>query len=311
MELLAAVADRLLRPSPVRRAALRAVGRRSLVLLFHRVGPDGPEPHEVVPTVPVDLLRRQLQALVQVGEVVPLTELHTSAAGGRPRFALTFDDDDPGHVEHALPLLRELDLPATFFLSARWEHGLGPYWWEVLEEQVRRDGLAPTAARHGRPEVPDATSLAAAIQDTPASRELAASGARQEGRSTMGPQDAIALRDAGMSIGFHTVEHRVMTSLSEEDLDRAVVHGRAELSARIGLPVGLFAYPHGRATRREAAAVARSGFDGAWTTAHRPTVATTDRHLRGRWEPGLLEPDAVVRGAVQRLLRPPVGEERG
>ena len=81
-----------------------------------------------------------MEALLALGDVVPLDELIVDRRSERPRFALTFDDDYASHVRHVLPVLRELEVPGTFFLSGRSLHGLGPYWWEVLEAGMRRDG---------------------------------------------------------------------------------------------------------------------------------------------------------------------------
>src|SRR5262245_28797218 len=124
-------------------SALRAAARlrrRALVLIYHRVGPPLPADCEVVPSVPVDVFKMHLHALRELVDLVPLDRIVSAGpetgslgSGSRPAVALTFDDDLPSHVQYALPVLRELGVPATFFLSGRALHGLGPYWFQSLE----------------------------------------------------------------------------------------------------------------------------------------------------------------------------------
>lgn len=134
--------------APLRRAALGAAAARgrAMVLLYHRISPEGARPYEVVRSVSASLLRRQLEAVSHVADIVPLSQLlgeldEPRGAHRRPRVAITFDDDDAGHVRHALPVLAALGARATFFLSGRALHGLGAYWWVALERMITERGL--------------------------------------------------------------------------------------------------------------------------------------------------------------------------
>jgi peptidoglycan/xylan/chitin deacetylase (PgdA/CDA1 family) len=106
------------------------------------------------------------------------------------------------------------------------------------------------------------------------------------------------LRDAGMTIGFHTVHHRILPRLPEDEVDAAVRDGRAELESVTGEPLRLFAYPHGKADRRVADRVRLAGYDGAWTGRPRAVTPSDDRYLLGRWEPGA----ATGRGFAARVV---------
>ena len=44
--------------------------------------------------------------------------------------ALTFDDDYDSHAREVLPILQQLRLHGTFFLSGRALNGLGGYWFQ-------------------------------------------------------------------------------------------------------------------------------------------------------------------------------------
>jgi peptidoglycan/xylan/chitin deacetylase (PgdA/CDA1 family) len=299
------VADRALRRPVAARAAARlgAWRGRGLALLWHRVGPTGPRPHEAVPTLAVDRFAAQLDLLVTLGDVVPLAELERPGRSGRPRFALTFDDDDAGHVRHTLPLLRARGLPATFFLSGRWLTGDGPYWWEVLEARIRVEGAPEVASSYGLPADADAPRIAAALTGTPAAAALAELGAA-ESPPPMGRADARQLVDAGMEVGFHTRHHPSLPSLHGAGLREALTAGRDELSEDLGVAVERFAYPHGHVDDAVAVASAAAGYRTSWTTDKRAVVRGHDPHRLGRWDLGHLSTDAFRTSLLRGLARP-------
>jgi peptidoglycan/xylan/chitin deacetylase (PgdA/CDA1 family) len=300
------VVDRALqRPVAVRAAArLGAVRGRDLALLWHRVGPTGPRPGEAVRTLSTGDFVRQLDLLGTLGDVVPLAELERPGRGRRPRFALTFDDDDLGHVRHTLPLLHERGLPATFFLSGRWLAGDGPYWWEVLEARIRVEGAAAVASSYGLPADADASRIAAELTGTPEADALADVAAAAGSPSPMGRADALTLVDAGMEIGFHTRHHPSLPTLRGSDLREALTAGRDELAADLGVVVERFAYPHGRVTPAVAIATAAAGYRSAWTTDKRAVGRSNDRFRLGRWDLGHLGPEAFRAALLRGFVRP-------
>lgn len=269
--------------------------------MWHRVGPGGPSPHEVVPTVSVERFRAQVAALQSLGRIVPLGVVEEAAAAARPAIALTFDDDYATHARHALPVLVELGLPATFFLSGRWLHGLGAYWWEALEQEIAADGLDEVAARYGVPPRP-APKLAASLYGTAAVERLTRAAAAADA-ATLDADGAAAIAAAGMEIGFHTVDHPVLTHLGGDAVRRCLERGRAALASAVDRPLVRFAYPHGLADERVAAVAAAVGYKSAWTTGGRATAAGDHPHRRPRWDPGQRDGDATLLGALRRLVR--------
>ena len=276
----------VLRVRAVSRIALTAAairGRR-LVLVFHRVTAEGGSAAGIVPTVPREVFRRQLAHLLEVGTIVPLTAtLDEAPVSPRPRFALTFDDDSTTHHDVVLPILRELQVPATFFVSGRALRGLGPLWFEKLDAMVLARGITGVAAEMGI-STGDPQVLAELCEnDTGIQRRL------EEGDVEVGDRldrnRIRALVEAGMEVGFHTLHHRILTGLPVEAVDAAVRDGRHELEAVVGKPVDVFAYPHGKADRRIADRVRRAGYRAAWTGRPHAIADGTDRFQLGRWEP--------------------------
>jgi peptidoglycan/xylan/chitin deacetylase (PgdA/CDA1 family) len=299
------VVDRALRRPVAVRAATRVGGwrGRGLALLWHRVGPTGPRPHEAVRTVATHDLAVQLDLLIALGDVVPLAELERPGRTRHPRFALTFDDDDAGHVRHTLPLLRERGLPATFFLSGRWLAGDGPYWWELLEARIRAEGAVAVATSYGLPADADGPRIAAELTGTPEAGVLIESAAAVS-PPPMDRAAALELVDAGMEIGFHTRHHPSLPTLRRTQLRAALTAGRDELASDLGVAVERFAYPHGHVTPAVAVSTAAAGYRSAWTTEKRAVGRDHDPHRLGRWDLGHLDAEAFRAALLRGLVRP-------
>lgn len=300
------------------RGAARLRGR-ALVLIYHRIGPPLPAGCEIVPTVAIDTFRSHLHALRELVEFVPLERLVSADAeslpfgfGSRPPVAVTFDDDLPSHVEHALPILRELGIPATFFLSGRSLHGLGPYWFQWLEALLVKRGPRQTAALLKMSDgTPDSLLLAAA-GSAELRRRVCEAAAALPTPELLDREDIAALASAAMTVGFHTVDHDMLPGLDDDRLLDAVSRGRGDLAAVTGQPVQFFAYPFGQSDHRCAAAVRRAGFLAAFTGRPAPWQRAVHPYDVGRWEPGAICVEDLVAKLAVRLHRasPVIGVSR-
>jgi peptidoglycan/xylan/chitin deacetylase (PgdA/CDA1 family) len=303
---------RLLRLRVVNRAARAAAHVRGhgLVLVYHRVGAPPPPDCEVLPTVPVDVFKAQIQSLGEVADLVALDEILAPAAdrhsrghgGRRPAVALTFDDDLPTHVTNVLPVLREMRVPAAFFLSGRALLGRGPYWFQQLEALLVKHGRARTAALLGAPSA--GTSLALLCERNGSMRQKVSELSASVPEPQILTGEAIAkLSLAGMTIGFHTVEHDILPTLDDVALEAAVSYGRQRVESAVTTPVRFFSYPHGKADARSARAVREAGFDAAFTGRSQPLGPRVHRYMVGRWEPGPLSIDDLLVKLAVRLHR--------
>src|SRR5215211_7343243 len=128
--------------APIANLGLRLSRRRvGLALLYHTGDTRSGEPErELVPPIERSCFRRQLRHLRRLYNVVSVEEFLPAVAhrrrGQRFPVCLTFDDDAPQHVRHALPILRQERLPATFFLCGAGlnDHPPGNTWWERLQQ---------------------------------------------------------------------------------------------------------------------------------------------------------------------------------
>jgi peptidoglycan/xylan/chitin deacetylase (PgdA/CDA1 family) len=285
----------------LRRQLLRSAAARgrTLVLCYHTIAPHRHDEQIIEPIAP-ELFAAQMRALTEVGDIVPLADILTRGSDARPAFAITFDDDDPSHAKYALPVLRELGIQATFFLSGRSLHGLGAYWWTRLQQSAEEVGLEETCRRVGHTGR-TLKELARACRNDAFVRELETSVALP----TMSVDDIRTLADAGMTIGFHTVRHPLLTKLSRTELATALIDGRETLADAVGRDVEYLAYPYGGADARVAAMAQRLGYRAAFTLGNRPMHASGDPFLVMRWQPGSATPERLIAGAALRLLLSP------
>jgi peptidoglycan/xylan/chitin deacetylase (PgdA/CDA1 family) len=275
---------------------------RALALVYHRVRPDPVRDYEVVPCVPVEQFRAHVETLLAMGDIVPLDQLlDTAGPSRRPRFALTFDDDYATHFRHVLPVLRQLNVPATFFLSGRSLHGLGAHWWETLEVRMRHDGPERVARALDVPHL-EPQAIATACEEDPARQDLLESDAADP-VDQLRPNEIAALAAAGMTIGFHTVDHSVLPRLGSQNRHDALTHGRDRLQELTGQRLAFLAYPHGRADAVTAADARAAGYEAAWTGEGRAISGRSDRWRLGRWEAGPIDVGALRARALARLLR--------
>jgi peptidoglycan/xylan/chitin deacetylase (PgdA/CDA1 family) len=307
------VVTAVLRHIAARKRVLRFASAhgRGLVLVYHRISPEGPARYEVVPSLPSGLFRQQLEGLAQIGEIVPLPHLlepWPQDTNEGPRFAITFDDDSAAHVRHALPVLQDMHVHATFFLSGRALNGLPPYWWTYLEQSIRSRGVEHTRLALGL-DGNTPVALAIALEASPLTSQLTQLLPSPD-EPQMGATDVRTLAEAGMGIGFHTLHHSIVSELAGHELDLALTSGRNQLAAVSGTNVELLAYPHGRANLRAAAAAERAGFRAAFVTGGRPVARWSDAFLLGRWEPPPLPREDFLTEVALRLMRAPTPPRR-
>jgi peptidoglycan/xylan/chitin deacetylase (PgdA/CDA1 family) len=113
----------------------RAHGRVLVIFNYHQVSPAfDPLTQSEYTWTQLDHFRRELEFIKGYFKVLPLHEaidcLKRSAVPGVCA-ALTFDDGDISMQQHALPLLKEMSLPATFFINTGHGRGKGYYWFPV------------------------------------------------------------------------------------------------------------------------------------------------------------------------------------
>ncbi len=272
-------------------------GARLLVLIYHRVRA---EPDAMFPDEPdARMFREQMTVLAEDFRVLPLGEaLSLQGRGKLPArsVAVTFDDGFADNATEALPILRDLGLPATFFIATGYLDG-GFMFNDAIIEACRQAsaGLWQTGTTWFGDLQLDSldsrrrTALAmidrlkyedAGLRFDVARQLLESARATMPAGLMMTFAQVRELHAAGMEIGGHTRSHPILARLDERQAAFEIAAGREDLLGISGGPVELFAYPNGRPGRdygaRDVELVRRAGFRGAVTTAWGYADSDTD-----------------------------------
>ena len=289
-------------------AELAPAGERGrlTVLGFHQVLAD---PDPLRPDEPsASRFESQLRWISSWFNVLPLAEaVSRLKARELPERALcvTFDDGYANNHDVALPILRKLGVPATFFIASGYLDG-GRMFNDTILEAVRQ---APGPAldledlglgRHplGSPEarcralhriLGEVKYLVPSRRSALAEEIARRTGARLPDDLMMTSSQVKALHKAGMEIGAHTHTHPILAELSLDEARNEIIIGRQRLERITGAPVRSFAYPNGRPQRdyrREHADLVRGlGFAAAVSTAWGAARGSDDEYQLPRFTP--------------------------
>jgi peptidoglycan/xylan/chitin deacetylase (PgdA/CDA1 family) len=288
-------------------------GRRAgLALVYHRVGAPESREHHLVAALDAELFEAQLRHLKRRYRVVPASELagavEARRRGQRFPVSITFDDDLPSHAGVAMPVLRRVGVPSTFFLTGGSLAAPFAFWWERLQIAFDQGLLEPDELREwaggdADPSVrPAIRTVARAIEAMPAERRERVAETLLERLGADPPdaglraEDVRALADAGFEIGFHTLRHDPLPQLGAEELSRAMADGRAELDALLPSPITMISYPHGKADARVAQAAREAGYRFGFTTSPEPLRDDTNPLVIDRLYPAY---DSLGRFALE------------
>ncbi len=297
-------------------AVSRAVGGasrhagRALILCYHRIVPDiaTAERDGIFGLMTsTETFRRHLEIVREHCEVMTLDEAGGVLTGekrtARPVAVITFDDGYRDNYDQALPVLRDLGMPATVFVSTGLVGAKEPlhhdriYW--LMMNALRRgcdlraafDGLGLRAVRVNElAAIKDPLRLSSRIVYLPfAVREKliekleAVLGADYPPGYEMLSWEMIAeMEAAGISFGGHSDQHPVLTLEDGDTIEREIRRSKKTLEDRLNHPARHFAYPNGEYNSAIKKLVAKAGFELAVTTERRIAEAGDDLHALAR-----------------------------
>jgi len=302
------------------------VGSRGLILCWHNVSGTWSFPSPAGSGQRG--LERQLRVLSRWANVLPLdVALRRLADGGRlpPRaVALTFDDGYRDNLTHAVPMLKALQLPATFFLVPGLLSNTALPWWEQASWAIKasrcnhldwQDQRLPLLSDNQRQAVVnrvqrDLKSVPRAERDSETERLRELLVPRGPGPTAEGLfldwDEARQLIHQGFDIGSHTCQHTILSRETDANQVQELVDSRRLLENRCEAPAELLAYPNGTVEDYDAAtllAAASAGHQWALTTREgfngRHTAPLELRRVVMYPERGVVELLATLRFAYQ------------
>ncbi|HKR09489.1 MAG TPA: polysaccharide deacetylase family protein [Gemmatimonadaceae bacterium] len=224
------------------------------VVAYHGVGD---APHLPAMHISPARLREQLAYLRDRYSIVPLRELvrrwrNLAPTGGC--VAITFDDAYAGVLQYALPIIRDLDLPATVFVTSRHAQTGCRFWWDDVELDRLANGDGDWS------EIPATVGLPPLVADQTGSDYIRAAvirdyagrwpdqiNARRETpwRSMDFDELTQLARDPRIDFGVHTVSHPALPRLSYWDQVKEIRENFELLRARLPRVQPVIAYPYG------------------------------------------------------------------
>ncbi len=294
---------------------------RGMAPVYHRVLPDGgPRPRTSTQIAEADLTE-QLRFLSARCRVLPMDDFVDRLRRRclPPRACtITFDDGFADNADLALPILRRLGLPATFFIASGYVVQGRPYEADALHDVLHLAEPRERIELDLRPWGGPALSLPYA---DPADRSagyfkvlrtykrqvrwtqrpafidycaerFGVAGDRLARPPMMTPDQVRAMSAAGMTIGSHTEWHISLAAEGPVEFGRQLRASRQTLEEMTGQPVKYFSYPYGDPEYCIPAAglVQEVGYEAAFMAA--------GTSARVRYGPWLIDRQATNRGMV-------------
>jgi peptidoglycan/xylan/chitin deacetylase (PgdA/CDA1 family) len=257
-----------------------------LVLAYHRIGTHVGHLYddEIISATEGDFYA-QLEFLRRHFDVIGLEDLLRLAEGDfevqRPTVLVTFDDGYRDNHGLALPILRDLNIPAVFFISTGYIGSTRLTWWDHVAYCMKQTRHKRVEIGYPRPlgfdlgqisrpaatqQILDEYVAAPELDDERFLREIESStGVRVDTAEIgydlfMSWDEVRDLRDAGMGIGAHSHGHPVIARLSPEEQARELGTSRDRLRTELGISVEAVAYPTGHFTEVTKRVAREQGF---------------------------------------------------
>ncbi|MDE1464616.1 polysaccharide deacetylase family protein [Spartinivicinus poritis] len=322
-----------LKSSPVMRRSLQWVAqglsqfasqKRLAILIYHRVlaEPTG----RGASIIDASTFRWQMDLIREHFNVLPFSEaLELLQHNNLPprAVAVTFDDGYADNATVALPILQELQIPATFFIATGFLNG-GCMWNDQVSESIYHTDQTDISLTDLRLQNLSLHSMADRDQATQyllkqlkyrsfeQRQQLVAEVVKRSG--VVLPKDLMMtssqvkqLHQAGMEVGAHTCNHPILQKVNKQQAEKEIADSKQQLEAIIGEPVTLFAYPNGRPKQdygiEHVKMMRRLGFKAAVTTAWGVATAHSDIYQLPRFMPWDKQPDKFMARLVFQYRR--------
>lgn len=276
-----------------RELAARVLGRSALsrlrtnaaalrVLAYHRVveGPwdDFLFDEHIISATP-EAFEAQMRFAKKNFDVVSFRDLDACDREDKPwpkkALIVTFDDGYRDNFTHAFPVLRELGLPATIFLTTGHIDQSQLFWWDAIAYCFKKTSLAAILM----PELGEAEMPLATAQQRRQAVDAALNWAKNvpdavrkgfvahlpnvlkvqlpcdvaKGMHLSWDEVRLMAQD-GIEFGSHTVTHPILSCVDNAQLLYEACMSKSTIEREVGQPALSFAFPAGTRKRRSQAA---------------------------------------------------------
>lgn len=242
--------------SKIRNFILRLLDKPvSRFVLFHDIPPET-----------IDYFNANLRFLKQNTNVVSLADFFSGRLSSKKiNVVITFDDGYKSWITDAVPMLKELELPATFFVSSG---------FVGISKQNEADFIQSKLL------IPDSSKVTGSLTF----------------------EDLNSIAEQGFTIGGHTLNHCNLAKLRDSaQLRYEIAEDKLRLEKIIGKKIRFFAYPFGPSHNPEislADVLAECGYIGAVTTVSGVNKMSTNPYLLHREITHAAMPESVFKARV-------------
>ncbi|ARN74521.1 glycosyltransferase [Oceanicoccus sagamiensis] len=244
--------------------AMRYIKRsQPIILMYHRIL-NRPESGAIQPGV----FKQQMQYLMQNYNVISIDELLERLNNNTVEpysVAITFDDGYGDFYHKAWPILRQLQLPASLYITTGFIDGKQWLWPDILRYLLNNTHKSIIShpilgeIRLGKHEIQTAWSRIADIllplstterdsifQHLFAQLEVIPPEQPTNDYRPLTWRNLQDMSEQGLDIGSHTITHPVLSNLDDQDIERELLLSMHRIEEQIGKRPNGICYPNGR-----------------------------------------------------------------
>jgi len=285
-------------------------GGAGVILMFHRILPLESRPrirgHAKLEITP-EALEQTIQYFARRKyNVYSPDDLHHFLTGAKkadkPFVLFTFDDGYIDNLTYAYPIFKKHNIPFTVNVSTCFPERTAVIWWYLLEDLILARNTLTFEYESHIYDLDCTTSEGKAMAFAGVRKLFKFANVQQRaaltnsvllahGADLIRKVDEVALTwdqlkqlasDPLVTIGAHTVNHYVLSSLSDDEVRYEIFESRRILEAKLEKQIDHFSYPFGNrreAEEREFSIAAECGFKTAMTTRTGNIFSAHDSHL--------------------------------
>ncbi len=220
-----------------------------LIFLFHSLfeSQQEIEKQRVDPQqcITVQQMKVFIEYFLEAGYEFPSPDAITTGLKPDGRYVLISFDDGYFNNLRMLPLMREFNLPAAFFISTSNVQQQECFWWDVVHRERHKQGvLRPDIAREQKQlKQLHHQEIRQRLMDT-FGRHCFEPWSDTDRPMTVAELQAFAAEPL-VTIGNHTSDHYILDNYPEQEVIQQIYRGQEELQRLLSINPQLIAYPNG------------------------------------------------------------------
>jgi peptidoglycan/xylan/chitin deacetylase (PgdA/CDA1 family) len=261
----------------------RIVKSQAAIIIYHRVSLD--KTGGILP-LPPEIFRQHMQYFKNNFKIVPLDEIayrtQQDTSSIKKLVAITFDDGYKDNYQYAYPILKQMKIPATIFLTTGHINSPKLFWWDeiayiikntkkkkiVMEKKgpinistkkLKKDIIKEITEMLKNKSINERSIIINKIQNS--------SGVTVPSRLALNNilswDEIKEMSENGVYFGAHTVNHPNLNRISALDAEWEISQSKIDVERKIKQKIYSFSYPNGDYNKEHVSFVEKIGFSCA------------------------------------------------